>query len=100
MSAAPVAGRGALREEDGEEKSDANRSDFSPSLSLSSHSPRGGAQPCTHGMVARVREHRTAGQDLTRGEGRQSARLFANGTDLEPILIGRNYQLRDTVLRK
>ena len=53
----------------------------------------------THGMVARVREHRTAGQDLTRGEGRQSARLFANGTDLEAILIGRFYQLLDTVLR-
>jgi len=50
-------------------------------------------------MVARVREHRTAGQDLTRGEGRQSARLFANGTDLEAILIGRFYQLLDTVLR-
>ncbi len=50
-------------------------------------------------MVARVREHRTAGQDLARGEGRQNARLFANGTDLEVILIGRFYQLLDTVLR-
>ena len=38
MSAAPVAGRGALRGEDGEEKSDANSSDFFPSLSLSSFS--------------------------------------------------------------
>ena len=36
MSAAPVAGRGALREEDGEDKSDANCSEFFPSLSLSS----------------------------------------------------------------
>ena len=50
-------------------------------------------------MVARVREHRTAGQDLTRGEGRQSARLFANVTNLEAILIGRVYLLLDTVLR-
>ena len=81
----------------------------SPSSSLSAPRPATGAalmawheEPSlfTHGMVARVREHRTAGHYLTRGEGRQSARLFANGTDLEPILIGRNYQLRDTVLRK
>ena len=50
-------------------------------------------------MVARAREHRAAGQDLTRGEGRQSARLLAHGSDLEAILISRFSQLLDTVLR-
>ena len=40
------------------------------------------------------------GQDMTRGEGAESARVFGMWTDLEAILVGRFCPLRHTVLRK
>ena len=48
--------------------------------------PRGGAQPLTHGMLARVPKH---GIRYTRGEGAESARVFGMWTDLKAILVGR-----------
>ena len=40
------------------------------------------------------------GQEMTRGEGAESARVFGMWTDLEAILVGRFCPLRHTVLRK
>ena len=43
---------------------------------------------------------RASGQEMTRGEGAESARVFGMWTDLEAILVGRFCQFLDTVLRK
>ena len=40
------------------------------------------------------------GQEMTRGEGAESARGVGMWTDLEAILVGRFYTFRNTVLRK
>ena len=61
---------------------------------------RGGAKPPTHGMLARVPKHGIPGQDMARGEGAESARVFGIWTDLEVICLGCFCQFLDTVLRK
>ena len=51
-------------------------------------------------MLARVPKQGIPGQEMTQGEGAQSARLFGMWTDLEVILVGGFYPFLGTVLRK